>query len=315
MHDLHLNWRGPLASCNYDCGYCPFAKRRSSREELARDRAALERFVAWCCAAEVHGRRLSIRFTPWGEALVRPYYAQALVALSHAPAVAAVAIQTNLSSRLELLAEADRSSLSLWTTFHPSETSLEAFVSRCRVLDQLGLRYSVGVVALREHFEQIEALRAALPAQIYLWLNAYKSSGPGYYTPAERARLAAIDPLFEFNAVRHPSRGAPCGAGREALFVRGDGQVSRCHFVADIRGNLYEDPLDSLLADEPCPATSCGCFIGYVHLERLGLRARFGDGLAGRRLEHFGSPPARAKADAGGVAGDSLDGGLSLGVA
>src|SRR5690606_13305863 len=39
--ELHINWRGPLASCNYDCDYCPFAKHVSSREELAADQAAL----------------------------------------------------------------------------------------------------------------------------------------------------------------------------------------------------------------------------------------------------------------------------------
>lgn len=284
MHDLHINWRGPLASCNYDCAYCPFAKRQSSREELAADREALARFVSWCRARGAGRRKLSLRFTPWGEALIRPYYAEALVALSQLPWVDAVAIQTNLSSRLELLAEADRESLALWTTFHPSETSLARFVARCAELDALGLRYSVGVVGLREHFELIEELRAALPEHVYLWINAYKSAGPGYYGEGEQERLAAIDPLFSFNAERHRSAGQSCGAGREALFVRGSGEVSRCHFVSEVLGNLYEDPLESLLGEAPCPVTSCGCFIGYVHLDRLGLRARFGDGLAARSL-------------------------------
>ncbi|MEV6932728.1 hypothetical protein AB0M46_50690, partial [Dactylosporangium sp. NPDC051485] len=31
----------PLASCNYDCPYCPFAKRRDPPERLRADRAAL----------------------------------------------------------------------------------------------------------------------------------------------------------------------------------------------------------------------------------------------------------------------------------
>ena len=284
MHDLHINWRGPLASCNYDCSYCPFAKRQSSRAELHADQQALARFVAWCADAEAHGRQLSLRFTPWGEALIRPYYAAALVELSQLACVRALAIQTNLSSRLELLEGAEREALALWTTFHPSETSLERFVERCAQLDAMRIQYSVGVVGLREHFELIEQLRAALRPEVYLWINAYKSAGPGYYAPGERARMSAIDPLFELNAVRHPSEGQACGAGREALFVRGSGEVSRCHFVGEVLGNLYEDPLDSLLGDAPCPVRSCGCFIGYVHLDKLGLRARFGDGLAARRL-------------------------------
>ncbi|PRP91256.1 hypothetical protein ENSA5_56690 [Enhygromyxa salina] len=279
---LHINWRGPLASCNYDCAYCPFAKQVSSRAELEQDELALARFVAWARDHARHRRRLSILFTPWGEALIRPYYARALVELSTLDHVAAVAIQTNLSSRLELLAGADRATLALWTTFHPSETTLDAFVGRCAELDELGLRYSVGVVGLREHFALIEALRARLRPEVYLWINAYKSAGPGYYADGERERLAAVDPLFSYNAMRHPSLGRSCAAGRSALFVRGDGRVSRCHFVERSLGNLYADELDAMLGDEPCPQQSCGCFIGYVQLDELGLRRRFGDGLAAR---------------------------------
>ena len=28
--NLSILYRGPLSSCNYACGYCPFAKRRAS---------------------------------------------------------------------------------------------------------------------------------------------------------------------------------------------------------------------------------------------------------------------------------------------
>ena len=287
MDDLHINWRGPLSSCNYDCDYCPFAKHVSSREELARDEAELARFVEWCRGGEAAARRLSILFTPWGEALIRPYYAAALVELSWLPHVVAVAIQSNLSSRLEPLAEAKRETLGLWTTFHPSQTTLESFVDRCAELDALGIRYSVGVVGLREHFELIEALRARLRPEVYLWINAYKSAGPGDYREGERERLAAIDPLFGLNAVRHETRGHSCAAGRTALFVRGDGGVSRCHFVERPLGNLYELGLAQLLRDEPCPQQSCGCFIGYVQLDRLDLRRRFGAGLAARMLPNL----------------------------
>lgn len=282
--DLHINWRGPLSSCNYDCDYCPFAKQVSARAELELDQAQLARFVQWAADFSSHRRRLSLLFTPWGEALIRPYYAAALVELSHMDHVRAVAIQTNLSSRLELLTDAARETLALWTTFHPSQTSLDAFVDRCATLDAMGLRYSVGVVGLREHFDLIDALRERLRADVYLWINAYKSAGPGYYSEQEHRRLAAIDPLFELNAQRHRSIDQACAAGRDSLFVRGDGQVSRCHFVERPLGNLYEQPLDALLGQQPCPVERCGCFIGYVHLERLNLRPSFGDGLAARML-------------------------------
>src|SRR5262245_8293830 len=82
--ELMLLYRGPLASCNYDCPYCPFAKRRDSREELAADRAALERFTGWI-EQKPNKHRFSILFTPWGEGLVRSWYREALVRLSHQP--------------------------------------------------------------------------------------------------------------------------------------------------------------------------------------------------------------------------------------
>ena len=59
--DLHLNFRGPLSSCNYDCDYCPFAKHVSSREELAADRLALARFVDWCERHQYIGDQLHQR--------------------------------------------------------------------------------------------------------------------------------------------------------------------------------------------------------------------------------------------------------------
>ena len=45
--NLSILYRGPLSSCNYACGYCPFAKRTETPGELAHDRACLDRFVGW----------------------------------------------------------------------------------------------------------------------------------------------------------------------------------------------------------------------------------------------------------------------------
>src|SRR5262245_40999388 len=86
-------YRGPLSSCNYECGYCPFAKTRNTRAELKHDERCLQRFSNW-----VRGRpeEIGILFTPWGEALVHGYYQNTLCNLSHLPNVRRVAIQTNL---------------------------------------------------------------------------------------------------------------------------------------------------------------------------------------------------------------------------
>src|SRR5689334_5954001 len=110
--NLTILYRGKLSSCNYDCAYCPFAKRKESAAEIDADRRALDRFVAWAiCRSQ---DRLSIFFTPWGEALTHRHYQQAIARLSHAANIEKVAIQTNLSCRLEWLARCDLDHVALW---------------------------------------------------------------------------------------------------------------------------------------------------------------------------------------------------------
>jgi sulfatase maturation enzyme AslB (radical SAM superfamily) len=92
--NLSILYRGPLSSCNFACDYCPFAKRTETREQLARDRECLSRFVAW--AGTRTSDALGVLFTPWGEALVREWYQDALADLTRMPHVTKAAIQTNI---------------------------------------------------------------------------------------------------------------------------------------------------------------------------------------------------------------------------
>jgi len=277
---LSLLYRGPLSSCNYDCGYCPFAKRRETAAELARDRTALGRFVDWV-AARPAADRLGVLFTPWGEALTRRWYQGALARLSQLPQVTRAAAQTNLACGLGWVAACDRAKLALWATFHPGQVARQRFLAKCLRLYALGIRFSVGVVGLREHFADIAALRRELPGDVYLWVNAYKDR-PDYYAPGEAEWLTGVDPLFPVNNVRHPSLGRPCRAGHSAVSVDGDGTVRRCHFIREPIGNLYNPDFEGVLAERLCTNATCGCHIGYVHLDELGLYPVFGDGVLER---------------------------------
>src|SRR5262249_40434710 len=162
-------YRGPLSSCNYACAYCPFAKRHEGAAELAADRQALERFVGWGAGHPAH--QLGGLFTPWGEGLIRPHHQGALVRPRSPDHGRGPAIQGNWWWRVEWVGDCDRERLALWTTFHPTEVSRARFLARCRELDRRGVRYSVGVVGLKEHAEEIEALRRELPPHVYLWVN------------------------------------------------------------------------------------------------------------------------------------------------
>lgn len=285
---LTIRYRGPLSGCNYDCGYCPFAKTKDSRDTLAEDRSALDRFCDW---AEHRSNPLSILFTPWGEALVRSYYRAAMIRLSHLPHIRTVAIQTNMSRSPEWASAADPSRIAFWISWHPTEAPLAPFLARLAVLDRLGIGYSVGAVAVRAHFDAIAQLRAALPPQVYLWINAEENL-QGRYTPAEVERLVTIDPLFELNNRAYASAGLACAAGNSGITVRGDGSAWRCHFVETPIGNIYAPDFEQALFPRPCPNRACNCHIGYSQLEALDFAGLFGKTL----LERRAISPIRAQA-------------------
>ncbi|WP_431772898.1 STM4011 family radical SAM protein [Streptomyces cucumeris] len=285
--DLTILYRGPLTSCDYDCPYCPFAKRRDDPRRLRADRAALERFTTW--AAERTGDRLSVLFTPWGEGLVRSWYREALIGLSHLPHIRRVAIQTNLSGRTGWTERADPDTLALWCTYHPGQTPYPRFLAKCHELDGRGVRHSVGIVGLPEHLDAARRLRDDLPERVYLWVNAAEGHT---YTDAEAARWTALDPLFGYSRHPHRSAGLPCRTGASVISVDGDGTVRRCHFVTEELGNLYDGSYREALRPRPCPLTRCDCHIGYVHLESLPLYDVFAGGVLERIPAGWTGPAA-----------------------
>lgn len=279
---LRILYRGRLASCNYDCSYCPFAKRRDSRDALTKDAQDLARFVAWVRDAS---EPLGILFTPWGEGLVRKHYIESLIELSHMKHVRRVAIQTNLSSNLRWLKRANADSLALWCTYHPSQVTRVTFLRRIKLLREHGIRFSVGIVGAREHFAEIEAVREQLQRNEYLWINALSPRAENYYSSADIERLTSIDPHFPFNLSPPPSLGAACRAGDGTISVNGDGEVRPCHFVQKSLGNIYDGSFAAQRRRMTCPNSQCSCFIGYMHRTDLPVAGQFGDGV----LERFWS--------------------------
>ena len=280
--DLTILYRGPLSSCNYDCSYCPFAKRHETAAQLTTDRLALERFVEW---VQQHSDvSLAIFFTPWGEALTRRWYHKAFQQLTHLSHVSKVAAQTNLSWSQHWLEQCDVSRMGLWCTYHPSQTSREDFVKRSQELTDRGVNHSVGMVGLPDDFDEIEALRKELPDSIYLWINAW-GIGDGTkfaYSKSQTDRLVAVDPLFKTNTVLHPSFGRSCDSGSSVISVDGDGTIRRCHFVRNEIGNIYDSNFSFHLPKRTCPKATCGCHIGYVHMPDLQLQSTYGEAILER---------------------------------
>ena len=277
---LTVLYRGPLSGCNFGCEYCPFGKWKQSEEELAKDRADLARFMAW-----VESRtdlRISVFFTPWGEALIWPWYQEALARLTHLEHVDRAAVQTNLSCTLDWVQRCKVEKLGIWATYHPEWMKRRRFVAQCEKLSALGVRHSAGMVGFTRFAEEAEALRGELPEDTYLWVNAVKDGQEEPYTPEDIARFTRVDPLFPVNNTRHPSLGRACRGGESVISVDGEGTARRCHFIDEAIGNIYAPDFDAALKPRPCSKAVCGCHIGYVHLEYLELDRVFGSGILER---------------------------------
>lgn len=278
MLKLALLYRGPVASCNFTCSYCPFEHGPDTPEVAEADRLGVMRLVQW--TERQSEDAIEVLFTPRGEALLHTYYREAVVRLSHARSVRQVAIQTNLSGELSWLERSNPSRVAFWCSYHPAGISRPRFLAQRARLADLGISHSVGMVGVREHLEEIEAMRRELPDDVYLWVNAHHR-GPECATAPERARIERIDPLFSFSD-EHPSLGAACATGETVVSVDHEGRVRRCHFVDEVLGYLDDRGFIQHLRSRPCPNTACRCYIGYAHLERLRLRSLFGGGLLAR---------------------------------
>ncbi|MCP4134427.1 MAG: radical SAM protein [bacterium] len=274
-------YRGKVSSCNYLCPYCPFTHETDSPEILSGDREDLNRFVTWAANRAVHNENLSIFFTPRGEVLTRSWYCDAIAELSSFPHIEKIAVQTNLSASLDWLKGCCRNKLALWTTYHPSQVLAARYLEQCRQLDDYGISYSVGIVGIKEHKEEIARMRADLPSRVYLWINAYKDE-PRYYSREDLDYFRFIDPLFTYNSKVYKSKGKECRTGDTVISVYSDGSIQRCHFTGEKIGNIYQGKMRNWLRERICTNQFCECHIGYVHMHHLGLYDIFGDGVLER---------------------------------
>lgn len=283
-----MNWsilyRGVLSGCNYSCNYCPFAKRKDSKEVLKQDAVDLQRFVDWVKTQTQHS--IGILFTPWGEGLIRKHYQQAIIELSTMPHVNKVAIQTNLTCTLSWLERVNKEKVALWATYHPTQIDRATFLAKCSQLDTLHIKHSVGVVGFKNELDEIEIFRSQLNPNTYLWINVDKEALEPY-TDTEIARMKKIDPYVGFNLIDHISKDLPCKAGHTAFSVDGNGNAMRCHFIKNIIGNIYDSNFEQCLYPRLCTNSICNCHIGYVHLDKLSQNEIYGNQILERIPNKF----------------------------
>lgn len=257
-------YRGSLKSCNYNCSYCPFSKKSMETDEkLRKDEAALMRFVDKLTG--LCREHFAVLITPYGEALIHPYYIREMARLSRSPFVDFVGCQSNFSfSPPELLKmyETDggvKEKLRLWGTFHPEMTSVEDFAEKCRGLYESGICFSAGAVGAPWQLEKIRRLRELLPKEIYLWINRMDGLKRAY-TDMEIKEFSQIDPYFHVELSENRCDKAAC---LDSCFVEADGSMRHCCLSGSGFGNLYRDFDKKKTFKNPCQRKRCSCFLAY----------------------------------------------------
>lgn len=276
-----IYYRGSLTSCNYDCPYCPFSKNIDSLDILAKDRSQVLTFVEWVREQGAAGHRLSVFFNPYGEGLTHRWYREAMQELSHMAHIDKVAIQTNLSAKLDWTSELNPIHTAFWVTYHPGQTEEAKFLAQCQELHRREIPFSVGSVGLKSSFDRLLSLRQELPDDVYMWVNAFKDKRD-YYSEADIALLTGIDPNFSVNLQDYDSMGKACHAGYDVFYVQGEGRVKRCYKDRQVIGHLYRDGLEGLSQKRECRMKCCDCYIGYIHMPDLELDHVYGDRLLER---------------------------------
>ena len=217
--NLSILYRGPLASCNYDCPYCPFAKRRDSPERLRADRAALERFVDWV-ERNPDGDRLSVLFTPWGEGLTRSWYRDALVALSP-PAARASGSRSRPTwpAGSDWLADADRATARAVGHLPPGPGAASGFLAACAdAATRSASATRVGVVGLPEHLDEARGA-AGRAARARSTCGSTPPTGHTYTRRRGRALDRDRPALRLQRAGRTRRAGHECRAGESVISV------------------------------------------------------------------------------------------------
>ncbi|MDE7313698.1 MAG: STM4011 family radical SAM protein [Eubacterium sp.] len=267
-------YRGSLKSCNYRCSYCPFSKHGAARNELAKDREQWFSFVDQYIERAQELEICGVMVTPYGEALVHPWYWEGLARISALSWTQAAGAQTNLSFSLEKSLElfvknnGKINKLRLWATFHPEMTTVTEFANTCSQLMQAGVTLCAGAVGVPKHAGLLRQLRMALPKDIYLWVNRMDGLGR-VYTKEEIRLFCEIDPYFYRELQPHPADAAQC---RGRLFAEGDGRVRLCNLSPAKKA----EPFSPKALPLPCRRKRCSCYLAYGGRSRLVNQMLFG---------------------------------------
>lgn len=276
MSGRTLLYRGSLKSCNYQCSYCPFSKHVMSKRELAKDSVQWRDFIHKLKREAEMLHVCALMVTPYGEALLHPWYWEGLATVSAVETIDAIGAQTNLSFSVEEALKLYRSSkgvlekLHLWATFHPEMISIKAFVEKVKLLWEEGVILCVGAVGVPEQMGILKQLRMALPEEIYLWINRMDGLKRAY-TEEETEEFLELDPYFLRELFPPVAKKKQC---QERLFVEGNGRLHTCNISRNIKESWEE--IQIKWPKPMCGRKLCSCYLAYGGRDDLLNQALFG---------------------------------------
>lgn len=274
---LHVRWMC-TQWCNFKCPYCPQQHQRRQVYKGSPGHWADNAPVGeWCAAFER-------RFSGWsavtfhltgGEPLLDVKNTAPLLRWFAAQSwVERVEIDTNGSfdpSKYEPCPKFE-----LQVSYHPTETSLEWFVSSVRSILSAGWRVmSLAMVVRPEAFFELDVLAAA-GRELGVALHALlKDDDPSYYTEGQLGAVMAFVHPHDRRYVNGVTAGKPCLYPAVAYEVDPDGSlIVPCHRSRPwAHGSLFGGgPLPKQWEGfGPCPKRSCCCDERYPFLQEIGV--------------------------------------------
>jgi MoaA/NifB/PqqE/SkfB family radical SAM enzyme len=290
-----------LSLCNFDCGYCVSGspetggsrtRKRVWKTDDGPDR--LRRILRWIAGLPY---AVGLRLQTIGEPFVSDEFLAEASRMTNERNVRFVELVTNgslLTSRLPKMRDeyrADLSKLTLWITFHHTETTIEHLIENAAYAKQQGVFVVVNALLFPDSIEPIAKLHEqceinGLPTNVDLgqgFNDAYQglpfipiAAGDdwrGSSVLAKSSRMALISVI----AAASP-KGLNCSAGHDYIYINPAGAVFPClgymrYFSNSQLGSALDaDFVLRLRAKpyQPCGIdTGCTCKEDFLHLEAV----------------------------------------------
>jgi hypothetical protein len=281
--------------CNYSCSYCvstgDYAKSESQKW-FGKEFEVFDGIVDWLITLD---RSLNLRMGTIGEPFTTPDFVRRVGDLLRSPNINFVELTSNaslLDARLPALAQhAPLERLSLWLTYHPTETDLRSFMERAqRAVDSFGccvvVNYLVFDGERKEAARFVEVARSFgmqfnldlgyAPDALYVRTGATSSVSRQSSAPAIISELGGNAHLTSvaLNSLNGPIT-ADCRAGHQYMFIDKDGFAFRCSRYCDLAREPMGNVLDhtfglSLYSGHSSPCGACaGCAAKEDFLNRV----------------------------------------------